>query len=64
MNQKALQQFQNLPHVDDDMQRFETTEDLVFQAQIQLDLIEEGDLEATAGERRQLERFVKRWKDA
>lgn len=64
MNKTALQQFYQLPHVDDDMQRFQTTADLVFQAQIQLDLIEEGDLEATTAERRKLEQFVKRWKDA
>lgn len=64
MDQKAVRQFHALPHVDDDMQRFETTADLVFQAQIQIDLIEEGDLEATAEERLKLKRFVKRWKDA
>ncbi len=61
MNARALQQFNRLPHVDDDMRRFETTADLVFQAQIQLDLIEEGELEASPAERRQLQRFVRNW---
>lgn len=62
MHAKALQQFNQLPHVDDDMRRFETTADLVFQAQIQLDLIEEGELEASPVERNQIQRFVRNWR--
>lgn len=44
------------------MRRFKTTADLVFQAQIQLDLIDEGELEATPAERNQLQRFVRNWR--
>jgi hypothetical protein len=62
MHAKALQEFNRLPHVDDDMRRFKTTADLVFQAQIQLDLIDEGELEATPAERNQLQRFVRNWR--
>ena len=61
MNPKALEQFHRLPHVDDDMHRFETTADLVFQAQIQIDLIEEGELQASPAECRQLRWFVRKW---
>lgn len=60
--QQALRQFSNLPLVEFDPARQQSVEDLVFQARVQLDMIDEGEAEATASERRQLERFVRKWR--
>ena len=61
MFEKATKEYVSLPHVEYDPMRQTTVSDIVFGAQIQLDLIEEGEIEATPLEKRQLTRFVKRW---
>lgn len=57
----ALRQYLSLPLVEYDPMRHQEISDLVFGAKIQLDLIDEGEVEASAHEYARLTKFVRQW---
>lgn len=58
----ALREFGKLAGVDDDPARTKTIADLVFIAQFEIDLFNEGDSCLTAKQLAPIRRFVKKWK--
>jgi hypothetical protein len=57
----ALRGFDKLAGVDNDPSRTKTIADLVFIAQFEIDLFDEGDSCLTAKQVAPIRRFVKRW---
>lgn len=58
---QALQQYLSLPLVEYDPMRHQQISDLVFGAKIQLDLVDEGEVQASRAEYARLTRFIERW---
>lgn len=58
---KAMREFGSLAGVDNDPARTVTVSDLVFIAQFELDLANEGESELTSAELAKIRKFVKRW---
>lgn len=61
---QAFREFSALAGVDNDPARTHTIADLVYIAQFEIDLFEEGGSELTAAEVRPVRRFVQKWKGA
>lgn len=59
--QKARHEFLSLAGVDADPFRMGTISDLVFIAQFELDLADEGESTLTGAELGKIRRFVKKW---